>query len=374
MAGDQLVFNGVGFVEAQERVDEYRTGSAPSGTPPTSALLGFAPSKRTNKVFVQNVGEQACELRLKHAGGPTKTQTAENLTALTSGLKVFGQLQFGKLVPGSLSITNAGAPPTVVDDGLGGLWDVGFIGVAGHSRGTINYLTGALALTYGAAITQPVAATYQHADYTDFASPAQPITGGAHALPYTISVAPGGNGSIPFGRMNPNTITFTDGVTTWIDDGKGNIIETVGVGAVQKVGTVDYMAGVITITTGPAVAGALSGSYTFNPFAQILQAGGSSKLLDGQSQIPELTNAAWGNGVKNDPNLGLFGVTRVTESLGANPPFTGAAQTSNTNLVTQWTHWGEEPYRVTMVLSSFPPGGSDNDPTLLGFGQPTAHL
>lgn len=332
-------FNGVLHAEGQERENEHRTG-----VPTNGGAVGLlsAPVKRTTGVMVANVGEEDCELRLKHSG-TTKTATAELLAALGVSATVFkGQLQFKKLVPKSVSITNVGAPPTIVDDGLGNLYDTGFVGNPANFRGTIDYVNGILALTYGAAPTQPVAITYQHTDYLDFSSAANTTSKAAAAVPFTLQLGRG--------RTVPGSVSIVDGnPLTFVDDGKGNIIETTGGGAVKR-GTIDYALGLITLTSVSApLAGTVTATWMYNPFAALLRKAGSQKMLDIYSQDPEVSGQAYANGVKNESFVALWGQTRSS---------------TPTSLVTQWRHFGEEPYRVNELFSGFPPGGEINDPTL----------
>lgn len=340
---DTLSYNGVGFVESQDRVDEYRSGVGAKGSPST---LFLAPVKRTSMIAAVNTGKEACVLRLKHQGA-VKTVTNENITAFAQGgNKYVGRLQFGAITPSSVSITNAGAPATVVDDGLGNLFDTGFIGVAAKNRGTVNYTTGDIVLQYGAGPTEPVRASYTDLAPVDFQSAAQVITDAGGANPHTIQ--------LQFGRVVPGSILLDDGTHTWADDGKGNLIQTDATIGIK--GTVDYATGTIVKTAGTAIgavgAGIGAGStFKYNPFAAVLNAAGSAKLFNLYSQIPELTNAVYAAGVKGETNLALVGEGNVASGQG-------------TNIVTQWSHYSEEPYRVTPVSAGFPPGGHDNDPSL----------
>jgi hypothetical protein len=340
---DTLSFNGVGFVESQERVDEYKSGVPVKGA---GAILFTAPIKRTAKVAAVNTGKEACVLRMKHMGS-LKTIASENLSAFNQGgNKYVGKLQYGKITPKSVSITNAGAPLTIVDDGFGSLYDTGFVGVAANLRGTINYTTGAISIQYGAAPTAPVLAGYTHNDAVDFASANQVVVDAGGALPHTIT--------LPYGRVVPRSVSLTDGVATWADDGHGNIL----VANVVR-GTIDYAAGVVVIVSGP-VPGALTAASVmkFNPFAALLAAAGTAKLMDLFSQIPELTNAAYSAGIKSETQLALVGEGNVASGQG-------------THIHTMWSHYSEEPYRVTAVSAGFGPGGHDND---LALDQTVNHL
>jgi hypothetical protein len=335
---DTLSYNGVGFIESQERVDEYKSGVPAKGA---AAILFTAPIKRTSKIAANNTGKESCVLRAMHQG-MLKTASLEYLTAFAAGTTYTGKFQFGRITPGSISITNAGAPLTIVDDSAGRLYDTGFVGVAANLRGTVNYMTGAFTFTYGAAPTQPVRVTYTHTDASDFASANNIVVDAGGALPHTINS--------PFGRVVPRSVSLTDGVATWIDDGHGFILETVP--AIAKVGSIDYATGVIVITAGP-VPGALTAASVmkYNPFAALLAAGGSAKLLDLFSQIPELTNAPYAAGIKSETALALVGEGATANGQG-------------TNVHTMWSHYSEEPYRVQAVFAGFGPGGHDNDPTL----------
>lgn len=338
--GDTLTFQGIGHIEMQDRVNEHRTGVPNKGA---GALLLSAQTRRTAKCYAINAGEADAHLRMRHAGS-TKQVTNEHLAALSQpGNKFIGALQFKAVVPKSVSITNAGAPLTIVDSlGDGVLHDTGFPLV---TRGTIDYVKGTISLTYGAAPTAPVRATYQHGDYTDFASPSQATTKASAALPFTVTTG--------FGRVNPGSVSIADGTpSTWVDDGKGNIIHTTG-GVATVGGSIDYATGLITLfAPSPVLAGTVTVTYTFNPFAGIAVKAGGCKLADlmGSGQIPEMTSEPWADGIKGETTVGLWGESRDTGK--------------GTNLVTQWTFFGEEPYRVREEFSGFPPGGQSNDARL----------
>src|SRR5580693_846484 len=107
---DTLTFNGVQAIESQERVDEYKSGVPARGAP---ATLFTAPIIRTAKVGAVNMGQYPCTLRMKHQGS-VKTVTSELLAAFSVSSTVFiGQLEHGNIVPGTVSITNAGSPATL---------------------------------------------------------------------------------------------------------------------------------------------------------------------------------------------------------------------------------------------------------------------
>jgi len=340
MAEGSYTFAGINEVEAQDRVNELRTGvpSAGQGLLPLFA----APVKRTTSVKTVNVGSQAVEVRLRH-GSSVKTQTAEWLTGMAQGggtTIYIGKLQYGRIVPGSVLVAAPGAPADLEDSAsnAGKLFDVGTT----TQRGTIDYYTGVVSITFGVAATEPVTITYQHTAPVDFASPAQVTNQAAAGFPFAMPLS--------FGRVNPGSVSIVHGgATTYADDGKGNILETTAaLEAIQ--GSIDYATGVVTITGGSAaLAGTVAATFTFNPFGKLLAAGGGSgeaTLYPGD--IPELTEEPWADGVKGEDEVFLVGASRVQES---------------SNLITKWTHWGEEPYRVRGIFSSFSPGGHDNDPS-----------
>lgn len=341
-----MSYAGVGHAEAQNRTNEHRTGVPTKGV---GAPLLRAPLKRFAAVDVLNSGEDGAELRLR-VQGKVKTQTNELLTAHNLGSNKFaGRLQFGAIVAGTVSITNGGAPATVVDNGAGKLVDTGTT----TERGTINYTTGEYVLQYGGAPTAPVRATYNHKDWTDFEFTPATTTKAAAAYPFTVKTA--------FGRVVPGSVTIVDdaGAPDFADDGKGNIVETT-VGQEGVRGTIDYATGDITILSdGGAVnlAGTVVVTYKYNPFAALVAAAGGQKLTPVYSAIPEITNEAWADGVKGETYVGLWGVSRT--------------QGKATNLVTLWEHYGEDPWRVDELFSSFSPGGFANDPATAGA---TEHL
>lgn len=334
MVAGNHTFQGISQAEAQDREDEIRTGVPVLGSGLT--LLIAAPHKSTAGVHVQNVGDIGVQVRLRHQGA-TKTRTNEPLTArAASATRYVGALQHKSIVPGTVSITNAGAPLTIVDTGgLGLLFDTGTT----TQRGTIDYATGLVDITYGAAPTEPVRATYQHTDYTDFASPTQTSTKAAAAYTFTQQLG--------FGRVNPGSIALTDGALTFADDGKGTMLETTGGISVAR-GTVDYSTGLITLTGGTApLGGTVTTTYTFNPFGSRIASGGAARLLDLYGGgIPELTAEPYADGVSGETDVGLFGEATEASALGS-------------ALTTKWMHFGEgSAYRALGSASTFPPGGA----------------
>lgn len=340
VAGNHL-FLGINEVEAQDREDEVRTGVPALGS--GLLLLLHAPVLGTSGVKVINVGGLRAQLRLMHQGS-TKAVSGEHLVGLDAGSNAFiGKLAHGSIVPGTLVITNAGAPLTVVDDGAGGLVDVGTT----TSRGTIDYAQGLLSLQYGAAPTQPVVAAYSHTAYTDFVSPAQ-------ATSHTPPGATGTGGvselvQLGFGRVVPGSVSFSTngGALTFVDDAKGRIIETTG-GSAAVAGSINYATGLIDISTASIAltAVAFTVTFTFNPFAAALVAGAAAKMFDTYANgIPEMTSQPWAAGLKGESRVGLVGEAMEAGAEGA-------------ALITQWSHYGADPYRVEDAFSGFPPGGA----------------
>jgi len=334
MVAGNHTFLGIGQVEAQDRISEYRTGVPSHGNPLTTLL--HAPIGRLSGVKVVNSGDIACEARLRHQGA-TKTATTESIQAFDAGGNRFvGRLAHDSVTPGSVVVQEAGALADIVDDGAGVLHD---IGIPANTRGTVDYDTGLIALTWGAGATAPVPAPYTHAADTAFVRPQQASSAAAAALPFTLQLG--------FGRVVPGSVAITDGnPLTFIDDGKGNIIETTGGGAVVA-GTIDYGTGVVTLTATTApLAGTVAATFNFNPFATLLVGGAAAKLLDTHgSPIPELTAQPFAAGIKGESRIGLVGSCTVSGAQG-------------TDLITQWVHYGEEPFRVEIAYSGFPPGGA----------------
>lgn len=340
-------FAGVGHAEAQDRKDEHRTGVPSQGA---GTVLLDAPvqtsRQRLSKVHVMNNGEQGALLRMLHQGAVKALGLGGRwLTGLSQvGNRVAGRLVHKSIVPGSVVIQEAGALANIVDSaGDGVLHDVG---VPANVRGSINYVTGDIDFTWGGAATEPQLIDLNHTDYTDFTSVAQSATftaAGAYTETFQTAI----------GRLVPGFVTLGDGALTFIDDGRGLMLETTG-GSEAVQGTVDYATGVITLTGGSAPLNAGAGAVTigsrYNPFASLLSKAGGCMLLDlYPSQLPELTTEVWADGIKGESRLGLWGESR------SNP---------QTSLTTQWYHSGEDPFRVDAPFSGFPPGGHDNDPTL----------
>lgn len=336
MAAGNQTFLGIGQVEAQDRFDEYRTGVPSLGNPLT--VLLHAPVGRLSGVKVVNTGDIGAQVRLQHQGA-VKAVVSEIIQALSAGGNRFvGALAHGSITPGSIVIHEAGVLADIVDDGAGVLHD---IGIPANVRGSVNYTTGVVDLTWGAAATAPVTASYTHSAYTDFVSPQQAASKAAGVFPFTLPLG--------FGRVVPGSVAITDGnPLTFVDDGKGNIIETTGGGAVVR-GTIDYATGIITLTAASAaLAGTVAATFTFNPFGAMVVAGAGCKLLDTHgSPIPEFTAQPFAVGIKGESRIGLVGVC-------------SGAGAQGTDLVTQWTHFGAEPFRVELAFSGFPPGGESN--------------
>jgi hypothetical protein len=330
-------FAGIAHAEANDRHDEHPTGVPPAGR---GASLIEAPLKERHfwtSVRLQNTGEVAVEARLKH-GGAEKSVAAEPLTALMASTTVCrGQLQFGEIVAGSVVITEDGDDYTD-DDADGILYDAG-----GTQRGTINYTTGAFELTLPGAVVEPITAAYDHEDVVDFQTAQQTTAKAAAAYPFTLQTT--------YGRVVPGSVSIAEsgGAKTFVDDGKGNIIETTA-GSEADVGSIDYATGLITLTAGSgALAGTVTATYRFNPFAALLAKAGGAKVLDvfGGGQIPELSVEPWADGIKGETILSLWGVAR--ESKGG-------------SLKTRWSHFGDDPIEVSYPYSEVAIGGETNNP------------
>lgn len=241
MVAGNHTFLGINEIEAQDRVNEERTGVPALGS--GLLLLLHATIKGTSGVRAVNIGEHAAHIRLRHQG-QTKSVTGEFMVAHATGTNQFvGRLAQRDITPGTVVITNAGAPATVVDNGSGVLVDTGTTTV----RGSIDYATGLIDIN-----TASIALT---------------------AVAFTVA-------------------------------------------------------------------------FTFNPFGARIVPGAAAKMFDTyDNSIPEFTSQPWAAGLKGEARVGLVG---EADEAGAN----GSA------LVTQWSHYGEEPYRVEAAFSGFPPGGA----------------
>lgn len=330
-------FAGIGAAEAKDRISEHRTGVPALGD--RQALLS-APIRFTTGVKIMNQGENAADVRLAH-GQSEKAVTAELLAALSGDLTTYrGKLQFANVKPGSVTIVNGGAPDTLIDDGAGLLVEQAS---PATQRGTINYTTGTVDWTYGAAATEPVSIAYTHTDFVEFAFAQTETPTVATSYPENISTV--------FGRVVPGSVTVTDGVETFVDDGKGNMLETTAGIAVVR-GSINYGTGAITLTGGTGtLANPTTLTYNFNPFGAVVQGGGGSADMTLLTpDIPEIGSESFADGIKGESRLGLIGETTVAAKA--------------TDLLTQWSHHVEEPYRVKEEFTAFPPGGASNDPRI----------
>lgn len=333
-------FAGIGAAEAKPRENEYRSGVPASGSGLTPLLS--APAVRTTGIRTMNTSEADCLIVLGH-GNKEKAVTGEYLTASRISSTVYkGKLQFGSVKPKSVSITAAagGSTPVTDVDGDGILYDS-----ASVARGTINYRTGEFSVTFGTAVTEPVVVDYTHTDWTQFESPTQTTTKAAAAYPFTMQAT--------FGRVVPGTVAMTDGALTFVDDGKGKMIETTG-GIAVVVGTIDYATGVVVLTSGSgALAGTVTMTFKFNPFGALLVKGGGHHGVHILSDaIPELGSEAWADGLVGESRVCLLGVSRDASKSG--------------NIIAWFAHHLEESYRVQEEYSAFPPGGASNDPRVSG--------
>jgi hypothetical protein len=172
--------------------------------------------------------KQATELL---GNGDGLTVTFGGLLDLPVGLPVApGTVQF---TAGSLVVTDSVAVPGTL---------------TGDGTGTINYTTGVYSVTFSTAPagTDTVQITYRY--ILDYARWQQIATGDGMTGTYT--------GTVDYPPIleyqtfyHQKGITFTDGVTTYQDDGLGNIINPVlDPLALAPVGTVDYDSGAYSFT------------------------------------------------------------------------------------------------------------------------------
>jgi hypothetical protein len=327
-------FAGIGAAEAKPRENEYRSGVPPAGAGLTPLLS--MPAMRTTGVRVMNQGEADSLIVLGH-GNKEKAITGEYLVGAFVSTTVYrGKLQFGAVKPKSVTISAAAGPVPLTDPaGDGVLKDAALV-----ARGTINYRTGEFGITFASAVTEPVLAAYTHTDFSQFESPVQTNTQAAAAYPFTMAA--------PFGRLVPRSVSMTDGVRTFVDDGKGRMVESTGGGAVLR-GTVDYGTGVVVLTSGSgALAGTVTMTSKFNPFGALVVKGGGAHGVNILSDaIPELGSEAWADGIKGEASACILGVSRSGLS---------------SNIVAWVSHHLEESYRVREEYAAFPAGGASNDP------------
>ncbi len=163
---------------------------------------------------------------------PTESRMVHNVTpgytvtGLINGVNTVYAIQANApIVPNSLTITGSNPVQVVTDNGAGAL--------AGAGTGTVNYTTGAIALTFTAA---PIAASTITVTYSNFALG----NGGATYGPIILTHLP----------VRRGTVVITAGAQTATDNGLGGFTTVPPGGS----GTINYTTGSVTITFNAIVA------------------------------------------------------------------------------------------------------------------------
>lgn len=174
-------------------------------------------------------------------GGAAATAVAAEVLGAGDGTKTFfsGFLANNDIEPGSVEITATvgAAPATMADDGAGKL-----SGAAG--AGTIDYATGMYILVLDTA-----------------ADNATNLTGDYSHTPATKTFAATLAAALP---VHPGSVSVTDGVETFTDDGAGRLVGSAG-----GSGTIDYKSGKVIVTFNTAVVDAtdVTADYITSPDA-----------------------------------------------------------------------------------------------------------
>ncbi len=296
-------FNGVGTPPDADKNASLMLGANRKGTLQNSKPPVVALAERVVAVNLRAVRGSADIRTIVKVGGKVITVTGREATNDKTGANTAaGVLPNLNLVPGSITFHLSGAGNDIEDDGNGVLVDVGTSTV----RGSINYETGAYSFTGSGAITN-LTVDYQHTDYisvSDGAATPEVDTTGAGTVAQTHTT------SFP---IVPGTWSAADtGAQTYVDDGKGNVIQT-NPAQHLKVGTIDYVNGVVTITASAAViAVSLTHNYTKDKYNKKVAAGGgyvnNQFLPDG--------GEAYADAVKAVPTPALGGADIPAVKLG----------------------------------------------------------
>lgn len=297
-------FNGIGVTEARNRVHQVqKIGVARAGNPsvPISwrgtlnlisgirlQVTGSPEDGSVSKVFARGVVK-----------GATKTVTARYISSLQTGTKHVGWLGATDIVPGSLTITDGAlASVTDTDNGDG----TGALANGALASGTIVYATGMIDLDWGAAITKPNKATFQHTGFSDLIGATQTLgslgaAGPVAALSFTAT-----------SPIVPGTLSITDGVDSAVDDGIGNVIQTGVGGDGTVIGAVNYTTGAVTATLvgGPTwAAGGTTATWKIPNHSWILAGGGGQQFQeffpDSSTTKADLTQ----DGLKGSTSYGI---------------------------------------------------------------------
>lgn len=296
-------FNGVGTPPDADKNASLMLGAGRKGTlqnakPPVVAL-----AERVVAVNLRTVsGNDAIRTILK-VGGKVITVTGRNATRdKTAATTAAGVLPNLHIVPGSVLFTLPGAGNDIQDDGNGILVDFG----TSTARGVINYDTGAYSFTASGAIGN-LSVGYQHTDYIS-------VSGGAA----TAEVDTTGAGTVAQTHTTtspivPGTWTGADtGAQTYVDDAKGNIIQT-NVATHIVVGTIDYVNGVVSITASAAViAVSITHNYTIDKYNKKVAAGGGYV----NNQLWPDGGEQYADAIKSTPVPALGGADCPTVKLG----------------------------------------------------------
>lgn len=180
---------------------------------------------------------------IQASGATLVTLDDAEVTGASLGLTGSGTGPFSLTIPGpvwrgSVQIYLDGASAmdeSFADNGLGGL-----TGTA-SGTGTVNYTTGAVSLTFGAAPGAGRAILVDYVRAQTFAPMASGLTGNGSHTTFNLT--------LPYVPVAAGTVSVTDGVETFSDDGAGNLTGSGG-----GSGTVNYTTGAVSVTFNAAPA------------------------------------------------------------------------------------------------------------------------
>lgn len=204
----------------------------------TELLDGFVYRGVLNKrngyqQFAIGLRSTPCESRMVHNISPGYTVTGD-----IDGVNMVYAIQtVPPIIAGTLTITGSNPPQVVTDDGAGNL--------VGAGAGTVNYVTGAISLTFAAA---PLGGSTITVVYANFAV-------GNGTATYNVNL-----GNTPIRR---GTVVITAGAQSATDNGLGGFTTVLPGGS----GSIDYTTGVVSITFQAAVAigTVITISYDYHP-------------------------------------------------------------------------------------------------------------
>lgn len=257
-------FNGVGNEPNAKKMSSQMIGALPFGSLQNAKPQLDVLAERVVAAEFRTVkGDDNVRVITRVGGKTTSVSGLPTVADSTGANTAAGVLPNRSITPGTVLFTHGGAGSNVEDDGEGVLQDEG----GGTARGTIDYESGEYSYEASGAKGETTVA-YDHTDYISVSggSQSENSTDGAGSPNFSDSTA------YP---IVPGTLVMDDQGTpsqTFVDDGKGNVIQTNAADAV--VGTVNYGTGAISFTAAGNITTSTDITYDRDLYSKTIAAGG----------------------------------------------------------------------------------------------------